>query len=310
MRVVILGAGGVGGYLGARLITGGADVTFLTRDARAAALAAHGLVVKSPLGDFSAPVKVIPAGAALEVAPDIVVLACKEPALAEALDAVTPLLGADTRLLPLLNGVRHLDLLSERYPDTPLLGGIIHGAANLRPDGVIEHLSSFMTVIAGPVATASDPAADEVVDRLKAAGVDAYVTHEIRQDMWNKFVFLAAFAGITCLMRANIGTILRTDKGRARILHLLEETRSVAQAEGYAPPEAIMDEYRALLTKEGSTLTSSMLRDIESRRRTEGAHILGDMLQRARKHELPAPVLAIAAAHVQAYERRLDAKAN
>jgi 2-dehydropantoate 2-reductase len=310
MRVVILGAGGVGGYLGARLITGGADVTFLTRDARAAALAAHGLVVKSPLGDFAAPVKVIPAGAALEVAPDVVVLACKEPALAEALDAVTPLLGGETRLLPLLNGVRHLDLLSERYPDTPLLGGIIHGAANLRPDGVIEHLSSFMTVITGPVATASDPVADGVVDRLKAAGVDAYVTHEIRQDMWNKFVFLAAFAGITCLMRANIGTILQTDRGRARILHLLDETRSVGQAEGYEPPEAIMDEYRALLTKEGSTLTSSMLRDIEGGRRTEGAHILGDMLQRARKHELPAPVLAIAAAHVQAYERRLDAKVS
>jgi 2-dehydropantoate 2-reductase len=307
MRVVILGAGGVGGYLGARLITGGADVTFLTRDARAAALKAAGLVVKSPLGDFAAPVNVIAAGTEPETAPDAVVLACKEPALAEALDAVTPLLGAETRLLPLLNGVRHLDLLSERYPDTPLLGGIVHGAANLRPDGVIEHLSSFMTVITGPVATASDPVADEFVDRLQGAGVEAYVTHEIRQDMWNKFVFLAAFAGITCLMRANVGTILQTDRGRARILHLLDETRSIAQAEGYEPPEAIMDEYRALLTREGSTLTSSMLRDIESGRRTEGAHILGDMLTRARKHELPAPVLAIAAAHVQAYEKRLSA---
>ena len=121
------------------------------------------------------------------------------------------------------------------------------------------------------------------MERLKAAGVDAYVTHEIRQDMWNKFVFLAAFAGITSLMRASIGTILQTDGGRERILHLLEETRSVAQAEGFAPPEAMMDEYRALLTKEGSTLTSSMLRDIESGRRTEGAHILGDMLARARQ---------------------------
>jgi 2-dehydropantoate 2-reductase len=125
--------------------------------------------------------------------------------------------------------------------------------------------------------------------------------------MWNKFLFLAAFAGITCLMRASIGTILQSDHGRERILHLLEETRSVAQAEGYAPPESLMDEYRALLTKEGSTLTSSMLRDIESGRRTEGDHILGDMLRRARRHELPAPVLAIAAAHVQAYERRLTA---
>ncbi len=307
MQVVILGAGGVGGYLGARLITGGADVTFLTRDARAAALKANGLVLKSPLGDFAAPVKVISASTALANPPDAVLLACKEPALAEALDAVAPLLGAQTRLLPLLNGVRHLDTLAARFPDTTLLGGIIHGATDLRPDGVIAHLSSFMTVITGPVATGSDPVADEIVARLKDAGVDAYATHEIRQDMWNKFVFLAAFAGITCLMRASIGTILQTDVGRARILHLLQETRAVAVAEGYAPPESLMDEYRALLTEAGSTLTSSMLRDIENGRRTEGAHILGDMLARARRHELPAPVLAIAAAHVQAYERRLDA---
>ncbi len=309
MQVVVLGAGGVGGYLGARLITGGADVKFLTRDARAATLKAHGLVVKSPLGDFAGPVDVIPAGTVLATPPDAVLLACKEPALAEALDAVTPLLGAQTRLLPLLNGVRHIDMLAARYPQTPLLGGIVHGATNLRPDGVIEHLSSFMTVITGPVATASDSVADEIVERLKAAGVDAYVTHEIRQDMWNKFLFLAAFAGITSLMRASIGTILQTDGGRERILHLLEETRSVAQAEGFPPPDSLMEEYRALLAEEGSTLTSSMLRDIESGRRTEGAHILGDMLARARRHELPAPVLAIAAAHVQAYEKRLDAEA-
>src|SRR5665648_812274 len=110
MRITILGAGGVGGYLGARLIAGGADVTVLTRDARATALAASGLVVKSPLGDFAAPVKVIPAGTVPATAPDAVVLACKEPALAEALEAVTPLLGPQTRLLPLLNGVRHIDM--------------------------------------------------------------------------------------------------------------------------------------------------------------------------------------------------------
>ncbi len=309
MQVVVLGAGGVGGYLGARLITGGADVTFLTRDARAATLKAHGLVVKSPLGDFAAPVAVIPAGTVLATPPDAVLLACKEPALAEALEAVTPLLGPQTRLLPLLNGVRHIDMLTARYPHTPLLGGIVHGAANLRPDGVIEHLSSFMTVITGPVGTRSDPVADEIVGTWKSAGVEAYATHEIRQDMWNKFVFLAAFAGITSLMRASIGTILQTDGGRQRILHLLEETYSVALAEGFAPPDTLMEEYRALLTEDGSTLTSSMLRDIESGRRAEGAHILGDMLARARRHELPAPVLAIAAAHVEAYEKRLDAKA-
>jgi len=309
MRVVILGAGGVGGYVGARLIEAGTDVTFLAREKRAHELAAHGLVLKSPLGDFSGPVKVVRAGDIPADRPDAVLLSCKEPALESALAAVAPLLQPGTRLLPLLNGVRHIDMLAERFPRTPLLGGIIHGAANLRPDGVIEHLSSFMTVIAGPVAAPSDPVATEIVDRLKAAGVDAYATHEIRQDMWNKFLFLAAFAGITSLMRASIGTILQADGGRERILHLLEETRSVALAERFPPPDSLMEEYRALLTKEGSTLTSSMLRDIECGRRTEGAHILGDMLARARRHELPAPVLAIAAAHVQAYEKRLDAEA-
>lgn len=305
MKVVILGAGGVGGYLGARLITGGADVAFLVRERRAAQLRSSGLILKSPLGDFAAPVKVLVADSLPEAAPDAVILACKEPALAAALDAVTPLLRPATRLLPVLNGVRHLETLAARYPETPLLGGIIHGATDLRPDGVIEHLSPFMTVIAGPVAAESDPVGNEIVDRLKAAGVDAYATHEIRQDMWNKFVFLAAFAGITSLMRASIGTIIETDGGRERILQLLEETRSVATAEGFSPPAQLMDEYRTLLTQAGSALTSSMLRDIEAGRRTEGAHILGDMLLRARRHGLSTPILEIAAAHVAAYELRL-----
>jgi 2-dehydropantoate 2-reductase len=305
MQVVILGAGGIGGYLGARLMTGGADVTFLVREHRAAQLAAEGLVVKSPLGDFASPVRVMVAGAAAGIRPDAVILACKEPGLAAALDAVTPLLQPGTRLVPVLNGVRHLEQLAARYPDTPLIGGIAHGAADLRPDGVIEHLSPFMTVIVGPVASASDAVATGIMEHLKAGGVEAYATHEIRQDMWNKFVFLAAFAGITCLMRASLGTIVATEGGRARILSLLEETRSVAIAEGFKPPDALMEEYRALLTREGSPFTSSMLRDIEAGRRTEGTHILGDMLERARRHGLPTPILEMAAAHVAAYELQL-----
>lgn len=310
MRVVILGAGGVGGYLGARLIAAGTDVAFLVREGRATQLRANGLILRSPLGDFAAPVKVLTAGSPLEAAPDAVILACKEPALGAALEAAAPLLGTVTRLLPVLNGVRHLDIIAARFPATPLLGGIIHGATDLRPDGVIEHLSQFMIVIAGPVAAESDPVGSEIVARLEAAGVDAYATHEIRQDMWNKFVFLAAFAGITSLMRASIGTIIETDGGRERILRLLDETRSVAAAEGLPPPAQLMEEYRTLLTQAGSPLTSSMLRDIEAGRRTEGAHILGDMLSRARRHGLSTPILEIAAAHVDAYEHKLDAEAQ
>ncbi|HWK38558.1 MAG TPA: 2-dehydropantoate 2-reductase [Hyphomicrobium sp.] len=307
MRIVVLGAGGVGGYIGARLIEGGADVSFLVRAKRAEQLAADGLVVKSPLGDFAQPVRAFAMASDIDAAPDAVILACKEPALAGAMETIAPLLGKDTRLLPVLNGVRHLETLAARFPDTPLLGGIAHGAVDLRPDGAIVHLSPFMRVIAGPVAGASDPVSDGIVDRLKAAGVEAEASPDILQDMWNKFVFLSAFAGITSLMRTNIGNILKTDAGRERILQLLGETRAVAEAEGFSPPDALVDEYRALLTQEGSSLASSMLRDIEAGRRTEGTHILGDMLARARRHGLSAPLLAIAAAHVEAYERQLDA---
>ncbi|HET6321144.1 MAG TPA: 2-dehydropantoate 2-reductase [Hyphomicrobium sp.] len=309
MHIVVLGAGGVGGYIGARLIEGGADVSFLVHAKRAAQLAADGLVVKSPLGDFARPVRALASASDIEPAPDAVILACKEPALAGAMDAVAPLLGKDTRLLPVLNGVRHMETLAARFAAMPLLGGIAHGAVDLRPDGAIVHLSPFMRVICGPVAGAGDPVSAGIVGRLQAAGVEAEASPDILQDMWNKFVFLSAFAGITCLMRTNIGNILKTDGGRARILQLLEETRAVAEAEGFPPPAALMEEYRALLTQEGSSFASSMLRDIEAGRRTEGAHILGDMLQRARRHGLSAPLLAIAAAHVEAYECQLDERA-
>src|SRR5690606_7511073 len=135
-------------------------------------------------------------GALEGVAPDVVVLACKEPSLAGALDAVAPLLTGRTRLLPLLNGVRHLETIAARFPQAPILGGIAHGAVDISADGVIKHLSPFMTVIAGPTDGGHDPVCDQFVGSLKAAGVDAHASHEIRQDMWNKFAFLAAFAGI------------------------------------------------------------------------------------------------------------------
>lgn len=309
MQIAILGAGGVGGYLGARLIEGGADVAFIVRELRAAQLRSDGLVLQSVLGDFCAPVQTLLAGASTQLRPDAIILACKEPALDAALDAVAPLLGPQTRLLPVLNGIRHLDTIAARFPQTPLVGGIVHGATDLRPDGVIAHLSPFMTVIVGPVDKAADPVATELVERLKTAGSEAYATHEIRQDMWNKFVFLAAFAGITSLMRASIGTIVAAG-ARDLILQLLEETRSVAAAEGFTPPAQLMDEYRSLLTEEQSPLTSSMLRDIQAGRHTEGAHILGDMLSRARRLGLPTPMLHVAAAHVEAYERDLDEQPN
>lgn len=301
MRILILGAGAVGGYIGAKLKSAGADIVFIARPERLASLSASGLVIKSPLGDFAAPVKAA-AGPPAGFAANVAIIACKAPALASALETIGPGIGPDTRVLPFFNGVAHLETLHRRFPHTPILGGIAHGALTLRPDGVIEHLTPFFSAIVGPTSKAPDPVAGELVALLGEGGADARLSLDIHQDMWNKFVFLATLAGITCLMRASIGTIVSSDDGRDLIVQLLDETLSVARAEGYAPDEASMASYRQSLTEPGSTFTSSMLRDVLSGRRTEADHILGDMLRRARRHSLETPALKTAYAHLQCHE--------
>ncbi|HRN84166.1 MAG TPA: ketopantoate reductase family protein [Hyphomicrobium sp.] len=304
MKVLIVGAGGVGGYVGARLLAAGVDVTFVVREARQAQLAADGLVVESPLGTFSGAVAAVRTPPAA-LSPDLVIVACKAPALEGAFDVVAAGLGPQTRILPFLNGVAHFDALRRRFPGVPVLGGLVHGALTLREDGVVAHLTPFFSTIVGAETGGSDAVAEDFVARLSGAGVDARLSADIHQDMWNKFVFLATFAGITCLMRASIGTIVSSDDGEDIVLRLLDECLSVSRAEGFAPDEASMASYRRVLTEVGSTFTSSMLRDVRNGRRTEADHIIGDMLARARRQGLDTPILKIARAHLQCFEETL-----
>lgn len=304
MRVLILGAGGVGGYLGGRLIEGGADVAFMTRGDRHVQLAAEGLKVESPLGGMNLQVKTILPGCS-EFAPDVVVLACKAPAIEAAIEAIRPALRPSTRILPVLNGVVHLETLRKHLPDSPLLAGIVHGALTLREGGTVAHLTPFLRVRIGSLADTPDPLALELVECLEKTGVEATASTDILRDLWDKFVFLCTLAGITCLMRASIGAILDADDGEVLILELLDECVAVARSEGYPPDEAALAAYRVPLRERGSTFTASMLRDIEARRGTEGDHVLGDMLRRARRHNIRTPLLRTATAHLQCFDRGL-----
>lgn len=301
MSVVILGAGGVGGYLGARLISAGFEVAFLVREPRAAHLRANGLSITSPLGNVTTPVKAITAAGETGRA-DLIILTCKAFDLDAALETVAPALHDGTRLLPMLNGVRHIDLLGERRLPGVLLSGIAHGALTMRPDGSIAHLSPFFTVIAGSLDGQPDRVLNTFTERLKSANVDARASADIRAEMWAKFVFLTTLAGMTCLMRASIGSIVAAPSGGRLILQLFDECLGVAEAEGFTLEPGTVESYRALLTQAGSGLTASMLRDIKSGNRIEADHILGDMLQRANSHKLPTPMLEVAYAHAKAYE--------
>jgi 2-dehydropantoate 2-reductase len=303
VRILVLGAGAVGGYFGGRLAEAGGDVTFLVRERRAAELAADGLAIKSPCGDAVLRVKTARAGEAL--APyDIVLLCCKAYDLDSAMDGIAPAMGADSAVLPVLNGLSHLDRLDRRFGAARVLGGLAQIAATIGAGGRIEHLNKLHRVVFGERDGRRSARVTALAALLAKARFDSALSDQIVLEMWEKFVLLASLAGMTCLMRAPVGAIMATSEGEALMGEFVAECTAVATAAGHAPRAPFLTRMQGLLTERGSTFTASMLRDIERGGPTEGDHILGDLLRRARALGVATPLLRTAACHVEAYEAR------
>jgi 2-dehydropantoate 2-reductase len=302
MRILVLGAGGTGGYFGARIHNAGGDVAFLVRPTRAENLRTNGLRVSSALGDIHIAPKLITTAENPGGHFDVIVLSCKAYDLNSALESISPLTGADTIVLPLLNGVAHLDALDARFGRERVLGGVAHLAVSLSPTGEIKHLNKFHRLIVGSRCAPPSKWLSPLAELLSATPVDFSVSDHVEQDMWDKFVFLSALAGATCTMRANIGEILSTCAGKAFIVGLLGECEKVAAACRHPPNTDQLAAYRNQLTERGSSYTASMLRDIERGGPTEADHVLGDMSRRGDASGIDIPLLKLAYSHLQAYE--------
>ena len=303
MRILVLGAGATGGYFGGRLAQAGADVTFLVRPARAALLRERGLRIRSPLGDGDVTVALATADT-LESLPafDLVVLGCKAYDLDSAMDAVAPAIGPRTAILPILNGLLHYDALDARFGHERVLGGLCFISATLGADGEVVHIGGPASITFGLRECNTDAG---VLARLAAAfgaaGVDHLYAADIARAQWIKFSFLAALAAGTCLMRGSVGAIVASEGGEAFMAALHEECLAVAAAEGQPVPEAEVRTARGHLTRTGSPVTASMLRDLQAGLRVEALQIVGDMVHRAHRNGLPVPRLEAAWAHLQAY---------
>jgi 2-dehydropantoate 2-reductase len=301
MRILFVGAGGIGGYFGGRLLEAGQDVTFLVRPRRAAQLASTGLIVRSRLGDIERPAPVVMAED-LRESFDLILLSCKAYDLEAAMDSLAPAIGAQSAILPLLNGIRHLDVLQERFGGACVLGGQCIISAALDAEGRILHLNEAHSLTFGERGGARSARAEAIASAFAGARFEVRLSEAILQEMWEKFVFIASLAGITCLMRATIGDIVNA--GAADLAGaLLDECAGIAAREGYAPREAALERSRTTLTAQGSALTASMLRDIEQGGRIEADHIIGDLLRRAGGQD-QARLLRIVYAHLKAYEAR------
>jgi 2-dehydropantoate 2-reductase len=300
MRILVVGAGAVGGYFGGRLLQAGRDVTFLVRSRRAAELAKHGLTIRSPVGDFhrASPPIVLQEGLAEPF--DLVLLSCKAYDLEGAMASFAKAVGPATAILPLLNGMRHIDQLAERFGAERVLGGQCAISATLGADGAVVHLNDWHAMSFGELDGSRSPRTETIAAALLNAGFDARLADNIRQEMWEKWVFIATAAGITCLMRASVGEYVAG--GAADLaLGLLNECASIAAAQGFPLREPALERGRTALTAAGSPLKASMLRDIEGAKPVEGDQILGDLLRRAAKPD-DTSLLRIATLHVKAYE--------
>lgn len=307
MRILVLGAGGTGGYFGGRLAQAGVDVTFLVRPARAAQLAQDGLVIRSPLGDATFPVQHVTADGLAALAAekpfDLVVLSCKAYDLESSIEAIAPAVSSRTTVLPILNGLRHYATLDARFGRDAVLGGLCFISATKAADGAVLHLAPAAKLTFGE---RDNTGASARVLALAAACVQANVDHlasdAIGQEQWVKYSFLTALAAGTCLMRADVGTIVGTDEGEAIMRGLYAECLAVAEAAGEPVPEKAQGIALGALTQAGSALKASMLRDLEAGQQVEAMQIVGDMRLRAREAGLLAPLLAVAFAHLQAYQ--------
>jgi 2-dehydropantoate 2-reductase len=313
LKVLVLGAGATGGYFGGRLAQAALQrktdfqVSFLVRPQRAALLRASGLRVESPQGNFNIPVQAL---VHTEVQPDydLVLLSCKAYDLESSILSIYPGMRPDTYVLPLLNGLAHFNRLDREFGAHRVLGGCCAIAGNLTAEGTVRQMTELQRITYG-VRPDNDAGANALLDRLDAAyaltPVEVRHSDDVLTDIWEKYLLLAALAGMTCLMRAPVGDIVATDDGHAMMLRMIEECASAARHAGKPPRAQALEAARKMLTTKGSNFTASMLRDLEAGNRTESEQIIGDMLARARAAGSEATLLQAAWVHLKSRDSRL-----
>lgn len=302
--IVILGAGAVGGYFGARLIEhDAANVTFQVRQPRKMALAHSGLSLVSPHGDIDR--LAVTARTAEELAgaaPEYILLACKAYDLDAAMDAIAPVVGAGTAVVPLLNGLAHIDRLNARFTPRAILPATVSLQVRLRADGAIEHLNDWQFFSVGEQAGGSSQRVDRLVAALTTARVTPAASDDILQKLWEKLVMLATLAAMTTLMRAPLGPIAAAPGGAELSRRMLDLNAAAAAHAGHPVPASLLTQWRQMFSDTSSTFAASMLGDIERGGPVEADHIVGDMLARVREAGLDTTLHATAYANLKVYE--------
>ncbi len=304
MRLLVVGAGSTGGYFGGRLAQAGRDVTFLVRPARAQQLRDTGLRIASPHGNATLHSQVVTADA-LQHPYDAVLLTVKGFQLDAALTDLAPAVGPETMILPVLNGMRHMDVLADRFDPHNVIGCALKVATALEDDGRIVQLTPLQDLAYGELNGWKTTRIQALDEFMQGAGFDARLSDAILREMWEKWILLASVGAITCLMRGTIGEVEASPGGVAFALQLLDEVVAIVREVGTPPSDGFLNATRQQLTAKDSPFASSMYRDLQRGRPIEVEAIIGDLLRRGVAAGLSAPLLAAAYTHLALYQSRV-----
>lgn len=301
MRILVVGAGATGGYFGARLAQAGKDVTFLVREKRAEALKKSGLKVQSSKDSFTIQPKLILASE-LNQSYDAIILTVKGYSLEAVLEEFAPAVGEQTLIIPVLNGMRHLEIIQQRFGKERALGGLCRINVTLDEQGQVHQMTPLDELIYGEVNGERSDRVIRLDAALQAAGITARLSDHIISEMWEKWLFLASVGGIACLMRGNIGQVARAAGGQEFISAFVHEVVSIVVAGGYQERDKVTANTITELTQKDSTQTTSMYRDMIKGLPVEAEQILGDLVAIAKKADIAAPLLNAAYTHMSVYQ--------
>ncbi len=289
MRILVLGAGGVGGYFGGRLAEKGADVTFLVRQQRKQQLNKDGLVVRSVAGDIKLQPKTITASDP-DSAYDLVLFSTKAYHLQNAIQDLLPFVGEQTVILPLLNGVAHIPVLQEAFGADRVIGGLCFIETTLNREGHVLHSSPNHYVVFGEFGQKDTERIRSIEDVLSGTKTSFVRSNHIEMDIWHKYLFIATMAGVTTLMRSPMGPIWESG-GDEFIRSVLREIESVMLAHGAPLDPDIVNKHMETMGKMSYEMKSSMQRDMEKGFPVEGEHLHGYLLRIAADHQMETPLL-------------------
>jgi 2-dehydropantoate 2-reductase len=314
MRIAVLGSGAVGGYFGAKLARAGQDVTFIARGAHLEAIRQRGLEVRSAkLGDFT-----VRAGAESDTSKigpvDLAIVAVKAYDNPTALPLLTPLIGPDTVVLTLQNGVDSVDDVAAVVGAGRVLGGTTYVATALEGPGLIVQTGVHRSIIFGEVfglsagaaadgASRITPRVQAIADVMAAADIQVTPVADARVPIWDKFVYLVAFSGFTGASRLAIGHIWKYPHVQDLFYACSREIAAIAAAEGVTISANRFDTLREYMQNLPPTTRSSLLIDLEQGKRIEVEALQGAAVRRAQKHGLPVPIVSTLYALLKPWEQ-------